>query len=145
MTTQKTRKIKKNTRHRQEHIKNKQTHVTDITHQLLQLQAQVKFFHWKTKQYKAHMVTDKFHEKLSNHIDKFIEVCIGQDKPLHSIRSYYDNMKELQTVQSTIQKTNNVIKLLKSPPTTKLPQDLQAIIDELIIDMQRFNYLLMMH
>ena len=37
----------------------------------------IKLYHWKTNSYSVHKATDELHERLSGHIDKFVEVLLG--------------------------------------------------------------------
>jgi hypothetical protein len=40
----------------------------------------IKLYHWKTRSYAQHKATDELHEKLSEQIDKFVEVLLGKDE-----------------------------------------------------------------
>jgi hypothetical protein len=40
----------------------------------------VKIYHWKTKSYSQHKATDELHQRLSENIDRFVEVLLGKDE-----------------------------------------------------------------
>lgn len=50
----------------------------NITVIFFETQLMVKLFHWNTKSYATHKATDEFYGKLSDNIDKFIEVLLGK-------------------------------------------------------------------
>lgn len=50
----------------------------------------IKLYHWKTKSYVHHEATDDLHEKLSNQVDRFVEVLIG--KTSHRIQMVEEKM-----------------------------------------------------
>lgn len=113
-----------------------------LIEKMLHLQLQIKFLHWKTPKYHIHMITDKFHTKLSKHIDSFIEISLGQNIPLHAINHYYGKIEELHLKEDTLKHINNLVKIIHS--STKLPRDIQAVLDELLIDINTFKYLFIM-
>ncbi len=41
----------------------------------------IKLYHWKTTSYSEHKATDELHERLSGHIDTFVEVLLGKMVP----------------------------------------------------------------
>ena len=46
----------------------------------------IKLYHWKTKSYSQHEATDDLHEKLSDQVDRFVEVLIGKSsKRIHMV------------------------------------------------------------
>jgi len=46
----------------------------------------IKLYHWKTKSYSQHKATDDLHEKLSDQVDRFVEVLIGKSsKRIHMV------------------------------------------------------------
>lgn len=49
---------------------------------LLQLQNNVKLYHWITTSYPRHIASDKLYNQLDSLVDKFVEVYIGKyDRP----------------------------------------------------------------
>ena len=51
-----------------------------VVHKFLELLNMVKLYHWKTHSYSQHKATDHLHEKLSENIDRFVEVLMGKSK-----------------------------------------------------------------
>ena len=58
-------------------LHNKNSHIVKVFLELLNM---VKLYHWKTRSYAQHKATDELHEKLSEQIDKFVEVLLGKDE-----------------------------------------------------------------
>lgn len=121
----------------------------NIIQLLLQLQTQVKFIHWNSKQYSLHMITDKFHEKLSGHIDELVEVCIGKNIKLMPLSHYYSNITEPShnahsLADSTKKVIENTVHGLNTHSSHLNHRDIQAILDVILIDINRFKYLLQM-
>lgn len=130
------------------HHKNNSNSQTIIT-TLLKLQAQIKFLHWNTKKYAIHMISDKFHEKISGHIDELVEVFLAQDVKLYPVSKYYENTKDLSTSSTSYEseKENTLTMLEKSIDTINshsqgLTRDVSAILDVIVTDINRFKYLL---
>lgn len=46
----------------------------------LNLETNIKLYHWMTKSYARHVATDSLHEKLLDLSDRFVEVYIGKYK-----------------------------------------------------------------
>ena len=51
--------------------------MADLLHDFLQLQAQIKLYHWQTKSYSRHKASDKLSNSLGELMDKFLEVMQG--------------------------------------------------------------------
>jgi DNA-binding ferritin-like protein len=121
----------------------------DIIRDLLQLQAQIKFLHWNTKVYSIHMVSDKFHEKLSGHIDELVEVLLAHGVKLQPVVKHYENTKDLSTHQTshknekenTLHALNKVVHNINHN-SKNAPRDISAILDVVVVDINRFKYLL---
>lgn len=129
--------------------KNTHNNHQTIIKSLLQLQAQIKFLHWNTSTYSIHMITDKFHEKLSNHIDELVEILLAQGVKLKSIHNTYENTLDLSTnnssyhsdAQNTLYILDKLIDTINnnSKHTTR---DVSAVLDVIVTDINRFKYLL---
>jgi DNA-binding ferritin-like protein len=75
--SRKTRRNNKKTKRNAPVLQNKNSHIVKV---LLELLNMVKLYHWKTRSYAQHKATDELHEKLSEQIDKFVEVLLGKDE-----------------------------------------------------------------
>ena len=49
-----------------------------LVHDMLELSAQVKLYHWQTKVYARHIATDKLFGDINKLIDSFVEIYIGK-------------------------------------------------------------------
>lgn len=52
--------------------------MTDIVRDLLQIQNQLRLFHWQTKSYSVHKALGKAYEALDGLIDNFVETAMGK-------------------------------------------------------------------
>jgi DNA-binding ferritin-like protein len=75
--SRKTRRNNKKTKRNAPVLQNKNSHIVKVFLELLNM---VKLYHWKTRSYAQHKATDELHEKLSEQIDKFVEVLLGKDE-----------------------------------------------------------------
>jgi len=50
-----------------------------VVKDLLQMQNQLRVFHWQTKSYSAHKALGKAYESLDELIDTFVETALGRD------------------------------------------------------------------
>lgn len=124
---------------------NKSSLENNLIRQMIQLKTQIKFVHWNTKEYPIHMITDQFHEKLAKHIDEFVEVCIGQGLALMPIQHYYNGIKGIgDDKNQIINAMSNLERTIKKPVLKKLPRDMQAIMDEIVAEINQFKYLFKM-
>jgi len=117
------------------------TTINHLVKKLLKLQIQIKFKHWNTTSYKTHMVTDKFSEKISGHIDMLVEVLIGQGHKLSPVTHYYNDIDDITTRTSLHHILTDIIKNIKDIIS---PNNVKAILDDIVIDIHRFNYLMVM-
>jgi hypothetical protein len=95
------------------------------------------------------MISDKFHEKLSGHIDELIEVLLAQGVKLRAISKYYENTKDLSTPATTYEaEKESTLKTLDKTIYTinnnsrGMTRDVSAVLDVVITDINRFKYLL---
>ena len=103
----------------------------------------VKFYHWNTKLYNVHIITDNFLAKLNKHIDKLVEVAISYKLKLKDITHYFSNFTQVHsndTLINDLELINN--KFLHYSRNDTFNNDIQAIFDEISIDNNRFKYLL---
>ena len=49
-----------------------------LVHDMLELSAQIKLYHWQTKVYARHKASDSLFSEMNDLIDKFVEVYIGK-------------------------------------------------------------------
>jgi DNA-binding ferritin-like protein len=49
-----------------------------LVHDMLELSAQIKLYHWQTKSYARHKASDSLFSEMNELIDKFVEIYIGK-------------------------------------------------------------------
>jgi DNA-binding ferritin-like protein len=109
---------------------------------LLEIQNQLRIFHWQTPSYAQHKAFGKAYESLDALIDDFVEVFIGKyGKTKASIKysielSNFDD-SYLVVVDSYISYLNELTSELKDVDT-----DLLNIRDEMLATLNRLKYLL---
>ena len=91
----------------------------------------LKLFHWNTRSYSQHMASDELFEELTKKIDTLIE-------------SFLQNRISIKT---TIQLNTNPTDFLKKMKEfrmclilAKVPYELSSLIDEILIDIDQFEY-----
>ena len=104
---------------------------------------QLKIYHWQTKNYARHKSSDDLVEKLSEKMDKFIEVMQGIENTRLSIK--HDNFPVLHN-----QTDNSIVKILnlfkewlskELPVYIKNNTDLLNIRDDILSDVNNTLYL----
>ena len=118
--------------------------MAELIHDFLQLQAQIKLYHWQTKSYSRHVGSDKLSSSLAGTIDKFVEVYIGKyDRPM--LKGPTSMLRlENKTDSSIIDYINNwILYLEKTLPSmlSKNDTDLLNIRDEMLGDLNQTKYL----
>ena len=84
------KKFQKNVTRKNTHSKSSfERKMNSLLRKIIQLQRQIKFFHWNTKNYAAHKITDEFHTTLSGLVDQLVEVSISHKMKLANINKYY--------------------------------------------------------
>jgi hypothetical protein len=112
----------------------------------MELLTMIKLYHWKTHSYAQHKSTDDLHEKLSEHIDKFVEVLMGKTNSRiymieQKMRMYDFNTKqELRAAMFEYREFLSV-ELDRIFPSKK-DSDILSIRDDMLADINQFLYLL---
>jgi hypothetical protein len=125
--------------------KNKKNYKAHIIKTFLELINMVKLYHWKTKSYAQHQATDELHSNLNKHTDEFVEVLIGK----HSSRIRMVS-KKMDLIDSETQKDfkmriysyRDFLMDMNNYFDEKKDSDLLTIRDEILIDINRFLYLI---
>jgi hypothetical protein len=114
----------------------------------LELLNMIKLFHWKTQSYSLHIATDNLHSKLSENIDRFVEILIAKNN--HRINGIHSqlNLVHNNNTQDFIQKIHKFreffISIEKYLDGSK-DSDLLSIRDDILADINQFLYLSIMH
>jgi hypothetical protein len=107
-----------------------------ITLYFLEVLNSIKLFHWNTSSFAAHKAADQLHEKLSELVDKFVEIIL-RDKSLHSFKVNLPlfNPSKPNLVRYLSKFDSYILSLL-------LDNDLSNIRDEMSAEIHQFFYLL---
>lgn len=122
-----------------------------IVHCLMRVRHTIKVFHWTTKNYGTHKITDKFTDKLDDAIDKYVEIYLGKasndstmdkkkkmlEKRLKSITSH-----DVKNKEDLIKVLNHMIEKLNHHEHLNERHELLAVRDEIIGELQTMKYLL---
>jgi len=105
----------------------------------------IKLYHWNTRSYSQHKATDELHERLSENIDKFVEVFLGKKGArLHhldeSIRLL--NAPNTYSFKNRIYDYREFMISMSDCFHSKRDSDLLSIRDEILADINQFLYLL---
>ena len=105
----------------------------------------IKLYHWKTHSYSQHKATDELHEKLSGHIDSFVEIMMGKDeKRVNMVVKQIDvyDYNSTPDFKTKIHEYRSFFIDLDRWFNNKKDNDLLNIRDEILADLNQFLYLL---
>jgi hypothetical protein len=114
----------------------------------LEMMHMIKLYHWKTHSYAEHKATDELHGRISDHIDKFVEVLLGKDSSrVQMMVNKMDllNMNNTKELKEVIFKYIDFLTSLNHVFDSKRDSDLLNIRDEILGDLNQFLYLLTLH
>jgi hypothetical protein len=105
----------------------------------------IKLYHWKTTSYAEHKATDELHERLSGHIDTFVEVLLGKmvpnriqykksTAPIHDVNDKAAFVTHMVRYRNILIELSNVL-------DSKSDTDLLNIRDEMLSNINQFLYL----
>lgn len=117
----------------------KKNNMTSIVFTFIEFLNVVKLHHWHTRSYAEHKATDELYESLNEHIDKFVEVMMG-DKRLPYIKKKVTLSNPTHEV--FVKKVHEFKKFLLR---IKMTPQLMNIRDDLLTDIDQFIYLLSQH
>lgn len=116
----------------------------DIVLESLSILNTLKLYHWRTRTYVEHKVSDELYEELQSHIDDFVENILGMYKSGLSIsgKSQVLNIP-IVTTKSKIRHVletykMNLIKFSKQ----KKSNSIDNTVDEILVNINKFLYLL---
>ena len=107
----------------------------------------IKLYHWNTHSYAQHKASDELYEKLSDHVDKFVEILLGKDATRISRVSFSFKMHPRTHMDTKMCKTfiyhyrEYLIQMDKCFDAKK-DSDILNIRDEILGDLNQFLYLL---
>lgn len=151
MTTKKERRERRERKRTQRRTKGSSSNSDKVKliKYFMELLNMIKLFHWKTGSYSTHKATDKLHEKLSGHIDKYVEILMGKHDLKLNMKDFttirLENIENKKSLKTYINKVKKEILKTHTELETGSPNknvDLLAIRDEIIGDLNRFLYLI---
>lgn len=115
---------------------NKNSHTKNVIECSLDFLNNLKLFHWNTHSYSEHMASDELFEDLVKKTDKLVESLLQNRVPIKTSITLNTDKK------SFMNKLNSFKKMMK---TVTLPEELYSLRDEILIDMDQFEYRLTLH
>ena len=112
-----------------------------IAAQLVQVETQLRFFHWQTKSYARHQAYGKTYDAITDLIDTFVEVLMGKygRVPAMSMKIYNSNEKD---INSFIEETIAFLIGFSTMFDPKVDSDLLNIRDEMLAEFNKLKYLI---
>jgi len=111
----------------------------------MELLNMIKLYHWKTHSFSQHKATDELHERLSNNIDKFVEVWLGKTGSrikLTEKRIQLLDFTNVEDFKDRIFEYREFLIDLNTHFDKNRDSDLLNIRDEILGDLNQFLYLL---
>jgi DNA-binding ferritin-like protein len=96
----------------------------DVVRDMLQMQNQMRIFHWQTKSYAAHKALGKAYENLDELIDTFVETALG--RPEVSLCNGNIDVKLFDIKELDLQTALTTYKTFLSEITNKLNPEIDA-------------------
>ena len=111
--------------------------------ELLQIQNQLKIFHWQTKSYARHNAYGQTYDSFSDLIDNFVEVHMGK----YGRFALDNNGIELTNISDEalmgfLNATTNFLISMSTQLDPKMDTDLLNIRDEMLGELNKLKYLL---
>lgn len=109
----------------------------ELVSELLSILNQIKIYHWKTKDYAAHMALDILYDSFTDNVDKVVEAYLGSSNQLQysldiNLVARNDNIDLfLQLVRQRL--------LIIIPNIQHIPE-LVSVIDTMIVDVDKCRY-----
>jgi hypothetical protein len=119
--------------------KDLQQYIQDI----VQLQVQVKFFHWQTKIYAKHIALDGLFDAIIGNIDEFTEIAMGKYGRIDvaGLSYTFTNVSD-ENVISVVDGAIDMCIKLTDTLDAKVDTDLLNLRDELLAKLNQTKYLL---
>jgi hypothetical protein len=112
----------------------------------MELLTMIKLYHWKTHSYSQHKATDELHEKLSENIDKFVEVLMGKSNSRIYMIDKKMRLYDFNTKQELRAAMFEYREFLSAEMDrvfhSKKDSDILSIRDDMLTDINQFLYLL---
>jgi len=120
------------------------SHIVKIFLEMINM---IKLYHWKTKSFSQHKATDELYTKLSENIDRFLEVLMGKDQSrVRMLESRIDLLdpETEKEFKARIHKYREFMENMNSYFDSRRDSDLLNIRDEILANLNQFLYLMSM-
>jgi|LauGreDrversion4_2_1035121.scaffolds.fasta_scaffold58030_2 hypothetical protein len=124
---------------------NSKTKKAIIVENFIEMLNNIKLYHWNTHSFAQHKATDELHDRLSGHVDKFVEVLLGKNEsrirhlqtkiPLINNKGTYSFKEQVYQYREYFINMNKCL-------DSQRDSDLLNIRDEILGDINQFLYLL---
>lgn len=117
----------------------------NIVSKMLEVQNQVRIFHWQTYGYAEHEAFGNLYNNLSDYIDNFVEVFMGKYGRIIAQETFdislqnYKNLKAVDYLNDFINYLSNDLPSMLNP---QADTDLLNIRDEILANVNKTKYLL---
>jgi hypothetical protein len=112
-------------------------------HELIQIQQQLRIFHWQTKSYARHKAYGDAYEALGDLIDTFVEVHMGKYGRFQLADTSIEITNTSDTsVKEFIAASINFLVSMSESLNPEVDTDLLNIRDEMLAEMNKLKYLL---
>lgn len=120
----------------------------DLITTFMEMLTVIKVYHWNTHSFAEHKATDEIHSRISENVDKFVEVLLGKDESrlnqlnekIHLIRS-----KNTSDFKKCIYEYRECMIGLSDCFDPQKDSDLLNIRDEILGDLNQLLYLFTLH
>jgi hypothetical protein len=116
-----------------------------IVENFLEMLNNIKLYHWNTHSFSQHKATDELHQRLSDHVDKFVEILLGKKESrirnLHA-KLHLVNNKNTVSFKDRIYNYREYLIHMDNCFDAKRDTDLLNIRDEILGDINQLLYLL---
>lgn len=134
---------KRKTQYKHQHVRC--DHVKkDLVSIFMEMLAMIKVYHWNTHSFAQHKATDEIHAKLSENVDKFMEVLLGKkESRLHDLNEKIQLIRSKNTVdfKKSIYEYRECMIRLSDCFDSRQDSDLLNIRDEILADLNQLLYL----
>ena len=120
-------------------------HKRNLVRMFMEMLNAVKLYHWNTHSFSQHKATDELHSRLSENVDKFMEVLLGKDA---SRLKHLDkkialiNARNTSDFKTRIHEYREYFVNMNTCFDSHRDSDLLNIRDEILADLNQFLYLL---
>jgi len=122
----------------------KKSHLIKIFLEMINM---IKLYHWKTYSYSQHKATDELYDKLSEKIDRFLEVLMGKDQSRINLLETKIELLDPNSIKEVKTRIHQYREFLENMNIYFNPHhdsDLLSIRDDILADLNQFLYLISM-